>query len=161
MMKGYADGRLLLAGASPFGVTLAPMQYLHYALTRPTMASALAGYNTPEHVDTAMAYETASEEEKNYATTLSQTPVHAYYGQCTYCGYCTPYPMGTDIVVVNKLYDLALMQNTVPATIKARYDSLSSNSSDCIGCRGCKERCPSSAPVSGRMARAGGLFQQI
>lgn len=161
VMKGYAGGRLFSAEASPFGVALTPVQCLHYALTRPAVASVLVGYDTPEHVDAAVAYETASEEEKDYATTLSQAPAHAYYGQCTYCGHCAPCPVGIDIAMVNKLYDLALMQDTVPATIKAHYDSLSSNGSDCIGCRGCEERCPFGVPVSERMVRAGELFQQI
>ena len=142
-------------------MALTPVQCLHYALTRPAVASVLVGYDTPEHVDAAVAYETASEEEKDYATTLSQAPAHAYYGQCTYCGHCAPCPVGIDIAMVNKLYDLALMQDTVPATIKAHYDSLSSNGSDCIGCRGCEERCPFGVPVSERMVRAGELFQQI
>ena len=50
VMKGYAGGRLFSAQTSPFGVALTPIQCLHYALTRPAVASVLAGFDTPEHV---------------------------------------------------------------------------------------------------------------
>ena len=110
VMKGYAGGRLFQAETSPFGVALTPVQCLHYALTRPAVASVMVGYDTPEHVLAAVSYETASEEEKDYATVLAHAPRHAYSGQCTYCGHCAPCPAGIDIAMVNKLYDLAMMQ---------------------------------------------------
>ena len=49
------------------------MQCIHYALTRPAVASVLVGYDTPEHVDAAVAYETATEEERDYASVLAQS----------------------------------------------------------------------------------------
>ena len=55
VMKGYAGGRLFSAEASPFGVALTPVQCLHYALTRPAVASVLVGYDTTDHVDQAVA----------------------------------------------------------------------------------------------------------
>ena len=42
-MKGYAGGRLFDARTSPFGVALTPVQCLHYALTRPAVASVPGG----------------------------------------------------------------------------------------------------------------------
>ena len=42
----------------------------------------------------------------------------------------------------NKLYDLAAMQEEVPATVKAHYGQLSANAKDCIQCGGCETRCP-------------------
>ncbi len=110
VMKGYAGGRLFDAKTSPFGTALTPVQCIHYALTRPAVAGILAGYDTPEHVREAVAYETASEEEKDYASVLAKAPRHAYFGQCTYCGHCAPCPAGIDIAMVNKLSDLAAMQ---------------------------------------------------
>ncbi|MDE7044333.1 MAG: aldo/keto reductase, partial [Acetatifactor sp.] len=80
VMKGYAGGRLFSADTSPFGVALTPVQCLHYALTRPAVASVMAGFDTPEHVAAAAAYETASEEEKDYASVLANAPRHAYVG---------------------------------------------------------------------------------
>lgn len=158
VMKGYAGGRLFSAQASPFGVALTPVQCLHYALTRPAVASVMVGYDTPEHVRQAVYYENASEEEKDYASVLAGAPHHAWSGQCTYCGHCAPCPAGIDIAMVNKLYDLAVMQEEVPATVRAHYEGLSANAKDCIRCRGCETRCPFGVPVAERMVMAGKLF---
>ena len=158
VMKGYAGGRLFDAKTSPFGVALTPVQCIHYALTRPAVASILVGYDTPEHVDAAVAYETAAEEERDYASVLAKAPHHAYGGQCAYCGHCAPCPAGIDIAMVNKLYDLASMQEEVPATVRAHYQALSATAADCIACGGCETRCPFGVPVVERMEKAKKLF---
>ncbi len=158
VMKGYAGGRLFDGKTSPFGVALTPVQCLHYALTRPAVASVLAGYDTPEHVDAAIAYETATEKEKDYASILAAAPRHAYSGQCTYCGHCAPCPAQIDIAMVNKLYDLAAMQEEVPATVRAHYKALSGTADDCTGCGGCESRCPFGVKVVERMERARAIF---
>lgn len=159
VMKGYAGGRLFSPQTSPFGVALTPVQCIHYALTRPGVASILAGYDSTEHVAQAVAYETATSKEKDYASVLAHAPHHTYTGQCTYCGHCAPCPAGIDVAMVNKLYDLATMQEEVPSTIKAHYESLSAGAKDCIACGGCEVRCPFDVPVVERMKRATVLFQ--
>ena len=159
VMKGYAGGRLFSPQTSPFGVALTPVQCIHYALTSPGVASILAGYDSTEHVTQAVAYETATSKEKDYASVLAHAPHHAYTGQCTYCGHCAPCPAGIDVAMVNKLYDLATMQEEVPSTIKAHYESLSAGAKDCIACGGCEVRCPFDVPVVERMKRATVLFQ--
>ena len=158
VMKGYAGGRLFSDQTSPFGVALTPVQCIHYALTRPAVASIMAGYDSVGHVDAAVAYETATDEEKDYASVLAKAPLHAYYGQCTYCGHCAPCPVGIDIAMVNKLYDLAVMQDEIPATLRAHYEQLSANARDCIGCKGCETRCPFGVAVAGRMEKTAKLF---
>ena len=158
VMKGYAGGRLCDAKTSPFGTALTPVQCIHYALTRPAVASILAGYDTPEHVREAVAYETASEEEKDYASVLAKAPRHAYFGQCTYCGHCAPCPAGIDIAMVNKLSDLAAMQPEVPESLKAHYQALSANAADCISCGGCESRCPFGVPVVEKMKKTREMF---
>ena len=158
VMKGYAGGRLFSAETSPFGIALSPVQCLHYALTRPGVASVMVGCDTPEHVMAAVAYETATEEEKDYASVLAKAPHHAYAGQCTYCGHCAPCPVHIDIAMVNKLYDLATMQPEVPATVRAHYESLEQNAEDCIACGGCETRCPFGVPVIERMEKAKKIF---
>ncbi len=158
VMKGYAGGRLLDAASSPFGVALTPVQCIHYALTRPAVASILTGFDSIDHVDAAVAYESASDEEKDYATVLASAPLHAYSGQCTYCGHCAPCPAGIDIAMVNKLYDLASMHDEVPATVKAHYQSLSVTADDCIECGGCEKRCPFGVHVIHRMKLMRALF---
>ena len=158
VMKGYAGGRLFNEKTSPFGVALTPVQCIHYALTRPAVASILAGCDEPKHVDEAVSYETAGEAEKDYATVLAGAPRHAYSGQCTYCGHCRPCPMEIDIAMVNKLYDLATMQPEVPASVRAHYEALEKTAESCIGCGGCETRCPFRVPVAVRMEKAKDLF---
>ena len=158
VMKGYAGGRLFSAEASPFGVAMTPTQCVHYALTRPAVASILAGFATPSHVADACAYEQATDEERDYASVLAGAPKHAYFGQCTYCGHCAPCPSGIDIALVNKFYDLATMQDEVPASVRAHYEALDAAGADCIACQSCEPRCPFGVPIAERMEKAAALF---
>ena len=106
-----------------------------------------------------MAYETASEQDKDYASVLAAAPSHAFAtGQCTYCGHCAPCPSKIDIAMVNKLYDLAVMQEEIPGTVRAHYGELLANASDCIGCKGCEDRCPFHVPIAERMQKTKELF---
>lgn len=66
---------------------------------------------------------------------------------------------GIDIAMVNKLYDLAVMQEEVPATIRAHYEQLKASAADCIGCKACESRCPFQVAVAERMEKAKSLFQ--
>ncbi len=159
VMKPYAGGRLFDAKTSQFGVAMTPIQCIHYALTRPAVASVLAGYDCPEHVDAAVAYETATDAEKDYASVLAGAPRHAFDGQCTYCGHCKPCPVNIDIAMVNKLYDLATMQPEIPASVKAHYEALPAAAADCIACGGCETRCPFHVKVAERMEKAAELFR--
>ena len=159
VMKGFAGGRLFSAERSPFGVALTPVQCLHYCLTRPAVAAVMAGFDTVAQVDEAVAYETATQEEKDYATVLAGAPRHAFHGQCTYCGHCRPCPKNIDIAMVNKLYDLAAMQPQVPASLREHYLTLGATAADCIGCRACETRCPFGVPVAQRMKRTAELFK--
>ena len=158
VMKGYAGGRLLDAATSPFGVALTPVQCIHYALTRPAVASIMVGFTTPEHVAEAVAYETAGPEERDYASVLAGAPRHAYYGQCTYCGHCAPCPNGIDIPTVNKFYDLAVMQAEVPDSVREHYRALDVRADACIACHACEGRCPFGVKVAEKMAQAAELF---
>ena len=158
VMKPFAGGRLFDEKRSPFGVALTAAQCIHYCLTRPGVASVLCGYDTAEQIDAAVAYETATQEEKDYASVLAGAPKHAYKGGCTYCGHCKPCPAEIDIAMVNKLYDLAVMQPEVPASVKAHYFALGHRADECLGCRQCESRCPFGVPVSRRMEEASALF---
>ncbi len=158
VMKPYAGGRLLNAEDSPFGVALTPEQCLHYCLTRPAVASVLAGYVTPEHVDAAASYETAEASQLDYASVLAAAPRCAWAGRCTYCGHCAPCPQGIDVPLVNKYADLAAMQPSVPDSVADHYRLLSAHASDCIGCGQCEERCPFGVSVAQRMEEIADLF---
>ena len=158
VMKGFFGGRLFDASTSPFGVAFTPKQCIHYVLTRPGICSILCGYDTKEQISEAVSYEDATEEEKDYASVIAGAPLHAYLGQCTYCGHCKPCPMEIDIPMVNKFYDLAIQQPEVPESLRAHYAALQTTAAACIGCRGCETRCPFQVPVADRMEKAAALF---
>ncbi len=158
VMKGYFGGRLFDEKTSPFGAAFTPAQCIHYALTRPGVSSVLVGYDTKDQVDAAIAYETASDAEKDYASVIASAPLHSYSGQCTYCGHCKPCPVNIDIAMVNKFYDLAAAQPEIPQSVKAHYEALDTKASECIGCRGCESRCPFGVQVAERMEKTAALF---
>ena len=118
----------------------------------------MVGFNTTQHVDEAVSYETASAEARDYASALAHAPMHAYTGQCTYCGHCKPCPKDIDIAMVNKLYDLALMQDIIPDSILDHYRVMKSTAADCIGCKACESRCPFGVKIADRMKQAADLF---
>ena len=158
VMKGYAGGRLLSAETSPFGVALTPAQCLHYALTRPAVASVLAGYKSVAQLEEALAYCEASAEERDYASVLAGAPQHAWYGQCTYCGHCAPCAAGINIALVNKYADLAALHDEVPSSVQAHYEALSATADCCTGCGACEARCPFGVAIAARMEQTASLF---
>ena len=158
VMKGFFGGRLFDAKTSPFGVAFTAKQCIHYSLTRPGVSSILCGFDTKEQVDEAVSYENAAADEKDYASVIASAPLHSYMGQCTYCGHCKPCPMEIDIAMVNKFYDLAVAQPSVPESVKAHYEALGAAGSDCIGCRSCESRCPFGVKIAERMEKAAELF---
>ncbi len=158
VMKCFGGGRLLDAARSPFGVALTPVQCIHYCLTRPAVGSVMIGFDNPAQVPDSMAYLTATEEERDYAATLSASPRGTYYGHCTYCGHCQPCPAGVDIAMTNKLYDLATAAPSVPATVREHYAALEVKASACLHCGKCETRCPFHVRVSERMNQIASLF---
>ena len=158
VMKGFFGGRLFKAETSPFGAAFTPVQCIHYSLTRPGVASIMCGYDTKEQVDQAVAYEDASADERDYASVIAGAPLHAYAGQCTYCGHCRPCPMDIDIALVNKFYDLAVEQPEVPQSVREHYGALPQTAAACIGCRSCEERCPFGVKIADRMEKTAQLF---
>ncbi|MCR5251567.1 MAG: aldo/keto reductase [Lachnospiraceae bacterium] len=158
VMKGFFGGALLDKERSPFGVAFTPVQLIHYALTRPGASSILCGYDTKEQIDEAVYYEKATDDEKDYASVIANAPLHSYRGQCTYCGHCKPCPVDIDIAMVNKFYDLATAQKSVPESVAQHYKALKHTASECIGCKGCESRCPFGVEVADRMKQAAELF---
>ena len=158
VMKGFFGGALFEKERSPFDIAFTPVQLIHYALTRPAVAAIMCGYDTCEQVDAAVAYETATPDERDYASVIASAPLHSYMGQCTYCGHCQPCPMEIDSAMVNKLYDLAARQDSVPESLRAHYLDLPRNASDCVGCQSCEPNCPFGVKIAERMAKAAELF---
>ena len=158
VMKGFFGGRLFDSKQSPFGVAFTPNQCIHYALTRPGVTSILCGFDTKEQVDAAVSYETASDDEKDYASVIAGAPLHSYMGQCTYCGHCKPCPMDIDIAMVNKFADLAAAQPEVPQSVREHYRDLKAHASDCVGCGSCEERCPFGVKIAEKMQQTAQLL---
>ena len=162
VMKAFAGGNLLNADRSAFGVALTPAQCIHYALTRPAVASVMIGYGSLADVDADVAYESATEDERDYASVLAAAPRHPVSGICTYCGHCAPCPVGINVAQVNKFADLAEVQvekgGEVPPLVRDHYLSLMHHADECIGCGGCESRCPFGVGVIERMARTAELF---
>lgn len=112
-------------------------------------------------MEQAAAYETADEAEKNYAAVLAKAPRNTFgRGECTYCGHCKPCPKEIDIAMVNKYYDLAVMQGEVPASVREHYLALERGADACIGCKACESRCPFGVKIAERMEKAAALFGQ-
>lgn len=143
------------AESSPFGAALTPIQCIHYALTRPAVASTLIGCRSVEQVRQAVAYETAGEAAKDYASVLSSASLYAgAQGRCMYCNHCLPCPVHLDVAQVNKLLDLALAGDEVPPTVQAHYAALDHHAAECLACGACESRCPFHVPVSDRMGQS-------
>lgn len=160
VMKALGGGALLHAEASPYGVAMSVPQCIHYALTRPAVASVLVGCQTPAQVEAAIAYEATPQAARDYASVLSGSPKFTMQGRCVYCNHCLPCPMHIDIAQVNKYLDLAEMEATVPDTVRAHYAALDRHAGDCIRCGACETRCPFDVAVMARMDRAEAAFGQ-
>ncbi|MEA4896715.1 MAG: aldo/keto reductase [Christensenellaceae bacterium] len=157
-MKTLAAGALLKAESSPFGVAMSVAQLIHYALTRPAVASVLLGAKTPEEIAEAVAYETASDAERDYAAALKAAPKFSMRGKCMYCNHCLPCPKHIDIAAVNRFLDLAEQSERVPASVREHYLSLTRKAGDCIECRRCEPNCPFEVSIAERMRRARAVF---
>lgn len=159
VMKSLAAGALLHAETSPFGQAMTVQQCMHYALTRPGVASVLVGMETVEQVADCLRYETMSEEELDYSFLFSQAPKFSMDGRCMYCNHCLPCPQHINIAQVQKYLDMALLDGVSP-TLQGHYDSLEQKAGDCIACGICETQCPFSVSIVERMQKAAALFER-
>lgn len=158
VMKPYGGGALLDAKESPFGVAMTAAQCLHYCLTRPGVASVLAGAHTKEELLDAAAYCDLPDEKKDFAALLGNTPAHRFKDKCMYCGHCAPCTVGIDIATVNKFADLCEAQHTVPETIREHYGALNVKAGACVKCGACETRCPFDVKIIEHMQKAQNIF---
>ncbi len=147
VMKPFFAGQLLRADQSPFGVALTHSQCLQYAIDRPGVLVAVPGVQTMEQLDQLLAFQEASEAEKDYSVIGSFT-ADTVRGTCVYCNHCQPCPAGIDIGLVNKYYDLALAGDDIAAN---HYDKLSVTADACLQCGHCDSRCPFGVEQTARM----------
>lgn len=160
VMKAFGGGDLLDAELSPAGMALTAFQCIHYALTRPGVATVLAGARTQEELKQSIAYESAPEEEKDYADAFAALPKISWQGHCMYCGHCAPCPVGIDVASVTKFLNLAIAQSEVPETVREHYNLLDNHAGVCIECGACESRCPFGVPIIENMKKAAVVFSQ-
>ncbi len=147
VMKPLSGGQLLDAKTSPFGKALTVHQCLRYVLDQPGVLTALPGMKSTAQVQDILSYYDKSDEETDYSVIASYEHAETR-GRCVYCNHCKPCPMGIDIGLVNKYYDLALAGDGLAVE---HYRTLAVNASDCIQCGHCNARCPFGVPQSQRM----------
>jgi Predicted oxidoreductases of the aldo/keto reductase family len=162
VMKAFGAGKLLSPEHTPFAKPLTPAQCIHYALTRPAVASALVGCRTVGELDAAVHYADASAEERDYSTAIAsfrRDGKGGFRGDCVYCNHCQPCPSEIDIASVNKYLDIAKLDvSNVPPSVRAHYAALPHHASECVQCGNCESRCPFSVPVIRNMRDAVEIF---
>lgn len=157
VMKAFGGGDLLTAD-SPAGVALTVEQCIHYALTRPAVASVMSGVHTSAELAASLAYETAPDSARDYAAALATFPKISWRGHCMYCGHCAPCPKGIDVASVTKFLNLARAQGMVPETVREHYAALAHKAGECIACGACSKRCPFGVDAVENMRRAEETF---
>ena len=158
VMKTLGAGKLISAEHTPFAKPMTVPQCIHYALSRPAVASVLLGCQTGDEVRDAVSYLDTDDTQRDY-TPVMNTLKSDFHGNCVYCSHCQPCPVGIDIAAVNKYLDIAkLNEREIPPSIRSHYASLSHTGSECIGCKRCEKRCPFGVNITANMAKAAQLF---
>ena len=154
VMKPFNAGMLLDTNQSPFHQALTPVQCIQYALDRPGVLTVMQGAADIEQLKQNLAFLDASDEEKDYSIIGSFTTDDTK-GTCVYCKHCHPCPIGLDIGLINKYYDLARLGDVLA---KEHYLTLEKTASDCVKCGYCDRRCPFSVTQSSRMTEIAAWF---
>lgn len=158
VMKAFGGGDLLNEALSPAGRSLTLYQCLHYALSRPAVATVLAGAHSVRELEASAGYSEAPLEAKDYAVAFQDFPKMKWEGHCMYCGHCAPCPRGVDVAAVTKFLNLARAQGGVPETVREHYALLAHTAQECIFCGACESRCPFKVKVMENMRLAHEVF---
>ena len=160
VMKCFGGGDLLSAEMSPAGAALTVNQCIAYALSRPAVACVLAGAHSVEQLKEAVAYESASESEKDYALAFASFPRISWKGHCMYCSHCQPCPVKIDIASVTKFLNLAQSGagKDIPETVREHYNVLEHHAGECVECGSCENRCPFGVKIRNNMKEAKRIF---
>ncbi len=158
VMKTLGAGKLLSPEHTPFTGQMSVAQCIHYALTRPAVASVLLGCKSGAEITEAVKYLDLNEAERDYTPMLASIK-NDFRGSCVYCSHCQPCPVNIDIAAVNKYLDIARLNETdVPQSIRAHYNELENGGSKCIKCGHCESRCPFGVEIIKNMEKAAQLF---
>ncbi|MCL2460906.1 MAG: aldo/keto reductase [Euryarchaeota archaeon] len=158
VMKPLGGGKLISKDHTPFPKPLTVGQCVHYALTRPSVASVLVGCQSRKHIEEAVSYLTAAPDDLDYTEAI-RSMNESFKGSCLYCNHCLPCPAGIDIAAVTKYLDIVEKDNNaITRGAGLHYRELSAYGSDCIQCGDCERRCPFSVLIMKNMQRASELF---
>lgn len=157
VMKPYSAGMLLDGDKSPFGQPLTIYQCLQYELDKPAVLTILPGISSLKELQQYLDFETATDEERDYAVLDSLTSKDIE-GRCVYCSHCQPCPAGIDIALVNKYYDIVLSGDE---QARDHYLSLEKTASYCIACGSCNQRCPFHVDQLARMKEMAAYFGEV
>ena len=158
VMKTYGAGKLLSAEHSPFKRAMSTGQCIHYALTRPAVASALIGFTSAAQVEKAMDYFTLSDAEKEFAD-IAKSYAGSFKGQCVYCNHCLPCPARIDIARLTGYLDAASLDTArISEHVKAGYKRMAHTAAECTECGSCEAKCPFGVEVIKNMRAAREMF---
>ena len=170
-MKPFAGGKLLqqnkkvrigkyqTAGLSltkKISPSITPVQCISYVLSQVGVCSAMTGVKNVDELQAALAYEEATDQEKDFSGLLRDFQEYVT-GECVYCNHCLPCPSFINIGQTIRLLDLG--QHGLTSEIKDQYEQLGVWASDCIECGTCVERCPFQVAVMEKMKEAALLFE--
>ena len=158
VMKALTMGTLLSAERSPLGVAMTEAQCIQYALSRPAVAAVMVGMQRISDVESAAAYWSLTEEERDPSELLGSLGSFSGDGRCMYCNHCLPCPARIDIAAVNKYLDLVELDKRPADSVKQHYLVLGNTAADCLQCGDCETRCPFGVTVTERMQRAAEIF---
>lgn len=157
-MKTLCAGKLLSKEHTPFTSPLSVGQCIHYALSRPAVASVMLGYQSAGEIEEACRYLAMEESEKDYGAVL-KAGGNLIDGACVYCSHCQPCPAGIDIASVHRYLDIARLDKAhVPPSVRQHYASLKAGGLACVSCGSCEDRCPFHVQVIQNMAEAAEIF---
>ncbi|MBQ9277703.1 MAG: aldo/keto reductase [Lachnospiraceae bacterium] len=156
VMKPFSGGQLLSAKTSPFGKALTQYQCIKYALDKPGILTVLPGAQSVEEIEHLLKFYELSEEELDYSIIGSFAPPEAN-GKCVYCNHCKPCPVGLDIGMINKFYDLAKIGDDMAME---HYRALDNKAGDCIRCGHCNSRCMFGVDQMSRMQEIKDFFEE-
>ena len=156
VMKPFSGGQLLNGRTSPFGKALTRYQCIQYALDKPGVVTVLPGIRNAEDVRQLLGFFDAPQGERDYSVFGTFTPKDAV-GSCVYCNHCHPCPVGLNIGLINKYYDLSMAGDTMAA---GHYEKLEKHAGDCIGCGHCDRRCPFRVRQSEKMKKIAEHFRR-
>lgn len=157
VMKAFSGGQLLDAKTSPFGQAMTEYQCIQYALDKPGVITVLPGMRNKADAQRVLGFCAATPEEKDYSIIGSFVP-RDDTGACVYCNHCQPCPMGIDVGLVNKYYDLAKAGDVLAVD---HYKNLEKKASDCAKCGHCESRCPFHVKQEARMDEIASFFAEL